>query len=95
MASVEGIRFRNVHTVSYLSHAIGMLLVLTPAAGFALEPLTFLGFDKASQSAAAHEGMEEIFSGRCFHGAMPVAVIEALAAAKSESQSELEYDPDY
>ena len=52
-----------------------MLLAFTTSVGLAAEPLTYYGFDKASHSAAAQAGLEEIFSGRLFHDAAPVAVV--------------------
>jgi mono/diheme cytochrome c family protein len=61
------------------------LLVFTTSVGRAAEPLTYYGFDKASHSATAQEGLEEIFSGRLFHNADPLPVA-------SGSENKLGYD---
>jgi mono/diheme cytochrome c family protein len=55
--------------------------------------LTFYGFDEASHSATAHEGMEEIFSGRCFHSGVPVATARMMLTALAGSKDSLGYDP--
>ena len=57
----------NVRTKRCIGCMAGMLIALTATVGFSAEPLTYYGFDEASHSAAAHEGMQEIFAGRLFH----------------------------
>ena len=59
-----------------------------------MEPLTYYGFDEESHSAAAHEGLQEIFSGRCFHAGVPVATARMMVRALTASQKDLGYDPD-
>jgi hypothetical protein len=59
----------------------------------ASEPLTFYGFDEASHSAAAHEGLQEIFGGRLFHNAVPLATARIMLSAMSGSPKKLGYDP--
>jgi len=54
---------------------IAILLAFTTSVGHAAEPLTYYGFDKASHTAAAQEGLEEIFAGRLFHEATPIAEV--------------------
>jgi len=81
------------HVLDCRLHVAGMLLALMPTSGSTAEPITFFGFDKASYSEAAGEGLDEIFSGRCFHNGFPISVIMAVTAATSESQSKLGYDP--
>jgi hypothetical protein len=74
--------------------AIAILLAFTLKAGFASEPLTYHGFDESSHSAAAQEGLEEIFSGRLFHGGVPVATARMMLGALAGSQKNLGYDLD-
>lgn len=60
------------------------------------ESLTFYGFDKESHSAAAQEGMEEIFSGRCFHGGIPLRAAFAASmtgATPNKPKEDLGYNP--
>ena len=77
------------------SLAIAFLFVVSMSltSAFALEPVTFYGFDEASHSPAAHEGMQEIFSGRCFHSGVPVAAARMMLNTLRGSQDELGYDP--
>lgn len=89
MGSVKEIRSRRSLGVCL---ALAALALVAPAAGFAAEPLTFVGFDKATLSPEAQEGMDEIFSGRCFHNALPVSVAKAFASANADA-TELGYDP--
>lgn len=56
---------------------IALLLACATSIGRAAEPLKYYGFDKASHSATAREGLEEIFSGRLFHHAAPVPIAPA------------------
>jgi mono/diheme cytochrome c family protein len=72
---------------------IALLLALTTSAGRAAEPLTYYGFDKASHSAAAQEGLEEIFAGRLFH-TLPAADVRMLQASLAGSGKGLGYDLD-
>jgi len=94
MALLDQFRLGNLQRVRRISHAMGMLAALLPAAALAGEALTFVGFDEDSHSADAHEGMQEIFSGRCFHNGMPVTALKAMSAARAQSHTDLGYDPD-
>ena len=89
-------RFRKNSTlgVRVIKYAIAIMLALTTTAGFASEPLTYYGFDESSHSAAAREGMEEIFSGRLFHGGVPVATARMMLSALAGLKKNLGYDPD-
>lgn len=73
---------------------IGMLIGLTAQSTRAFEPLSFYGFDEAAHSAEAHDGMEEIFSGRLFHGGIPVATARMMLGAFNASLKKSGYDPD-
>mgnify|MGYP002621837746 FL=1 len=66
---------------------------LSPQRAAAIEPVTFYGFDEASHSPEAHEGMEAIFSGRCFHSATPLATARLMLSALAGSKKKLGYDP--
>ena len=79
--------------LTYLALAFAFILSLSVSSVLALEPLTFYGFDEASQSAASHEGMQEIFSGRCFHSGVPVAAARMMMQSLKGSQEKLGYDP--
>jgi hypothetical protein len=69
-----------------------MLLVLVPAAGFSEEKFEFLGFDEASLSPEAREGLREVFDDRSeFSSGMPLSLVEAMAEA--EAKQDLGYDP--
>jgi len=87
-------RQNNNGTMRCLGCLIGILIGLTANAVFAFEPLSFYGFDEASHSSEAHEGMEEIFSGRLFHGGIPVATARMMYGALASSLKEAGYDPD-
>ena len=76
-----------------LAFAFFVFVSLSVTSAFAFEPVTFYGFDKAAHSAAAHEGMEEIFSGRCFHSGIPVAGARMMLNALRTQQEKLGYDP--
>jgi len=78
--------------IGRISSAIALLLSLSTTRGFASEPLSYLGFDESTQSTAAREGLQEIFSGKCFHNAVPVATMRLLMRAMNGSN--LGYDPD-
>lgn len=77
----------------YLGRALGALLLFVSATAFAGKPFSYTGFDEAAYSAAGREGLREIFSGRMFHAAIPMGMVEALAAADAQIQGELGYDP--
>jgi len=77
----------------FATHAIGSLLALVSAAGSAEEPFSYLGFDEASYSPAGQEGLKEIYSGRMFHSAIPLSLMEAMTATEAEKKGELGYDP--
>lgn len=57
------------------------------------EPLQFIGFDAKSLSPAAADGLEEIFSGRCFHTGIPVKALELLSQVPGQFPESLNYDP--
>lgn len=71
---------------------LACLAMTAPVAG-AAEPLVYLGFEKDALSPAAQAGMEEIFSGRCFHVGAPVRVAMIAAAARALAKTDLGYDP--
>ena len=81
-------------SIGGMRYAIAIVLALTTTAGSASEPLTYYGFDVNDHSAAAHEGMQEIFDGRCFHNGVPVVTARMLLRALASSQKNLGYDPD-
>jgi cytochrome c peroxidase len=72
-----------------------VLMVCGTKGAVGAEPLTFYGFDKQSHSAAAQEGMEEIFSGRCFHAGVPLraAFVASMGLPESKPQEDLGYNP--
>lgn len=74
--------------------AAAALLLANSMLGLASEPLTFYGFDKESYSPKAQEGLEEIFAGRLFHGAVPVAAAKMAFNALAGPKKSLDYDPD-
>ena len=53
----------------------------------------YLGFDESQLSPEARDGLHEIYSGRMFYSAIPLALSQALAAAEAERKDELGYDP--
>jgi mono/diheme cytochrome c family protein len=79
--------------IKLIKYAITTLLALTAIRAHAAEALKFYGFDEASHSAAAEEGLQEIYSGRLFHQAIPVSTARLLFAAMSGSPKSLGYDP--
>ncbi len=94
MMSSDHPHSRGCHTAAFIGLAAGFLIALTTSNGFAFEPLSYYGFDQSSHSAEAHEGMEEIFSGRCFHVGMPAATVRMLLGGLSASNKNAKYDPD-
>lgn len=94
MAYYDRFRTNGTLGVRSMKYAIAILLAFTTTAAFASESLTYYGFDESAHSAAAHQGMEEIFSGRLFHGSMPVATARVLLRALTGSEKNLGYDPD-
>lgn len=85
---------KDCRATSFIGFATGLLIALTTSMGLAFEPLTYYGFDETSHSADAHEGMDEIFSGRCFHVGMPAATVRMLLGGLSASQKDAIYEPD-
>ena len=77
-----------------LNATFSMLFAFFTTAAIAAEPLTYIGFDEASHSAAAHEGMQEIFSGRCFHGGVPIRAAMTMAATAPKAKADLGYNPE-
>jgi hypothetical protein len=85
--------------------AVALLCALITTSGFAEDALfsngsrfsatslEFLGFDEASLSAEARDGLREIYSGRMFYTAMPLSLSKAMEAAEAERMHELDYDP--
>lgn len=73
--------------------AMALLLSLGTRTSLASEPLAYLGFDPATQSAAARDGLEEILAGKCFHNAAPLATARLMMRAMNGAQN-LGYDPD-
>ena len=78
-----------------ISCAVGSLLILTTSIGIASEPVSFLGFDPEAMSEESKAGLEEIFSGRLFNNAMPVAAIEVMGKMRKppKEKVDLGYDP--
>src|SRR5689334_10870527 len=76
-----------------LNEAIAILLTLGVTASFASEPLTYYGFDEASHSAAAQEGLQEIFAGQLFHNAAPLNTARMMMRAMNGTQKTLGVDP--
>ena len=72
---------------------VALLLVLAPTMGIAQESFDFLGFDEASLSTPARDGLREIFSGRMFNMAVPRSLSDAMAAVEAEKKDALGYDP--
>ncbi len=79
----------------FISCAVGSLLILTTSIGNASEPVSFLGFDPEAMSEESKAGLEEIFSGRMFNNAMPVAAIEVMGKMRKppKEKVDLGYDP--
>lgn len=75
------------------SLAIAILFALCAQTGYAFEPLTYYGFDESTHSAPAEEGLQEIFSGRLFHAAIPTPTARLLFGAMAGSPKSLGYDP--
>lgn len=84
----------NVRTKGCIGCVTGMLIAFAATVGFSKEPLAYYGFDEESHSAAAHEGMQEIFAGRLFHAGVPVASARMMVRALTASQKDLGYDPE-
>jgi mono/diheme cytochrome c family protein len=82
-----------MRTEQCLGWIAGLLVALTATQGAAAEPVTFYGFDPQSHSAAAHEGMEEIFSGRLFHMGIPVGSARMMLMVATGSAKDAGYDP--
>jgi mono/diheme cytochrome c family protein len=79
-------------TRSWTLFAVAVLLAgLVAAPSRSEEPLRFIGFDGLSP--AAHDGLKEIFSGRCFHSGIPVKALELLSQAPGQLPESLTYDP--
>lgn len=74
--------------------AAAVLLAAASTVGLASAPLTFHGFDKESYSPKAQEGLEEIFAGRVFHGALPLAAAKMALGAFAGPKGSLGYDPE-
>lgn len=72
---------------------VGMVLALPSATVSAGDAFDFVGFDPAAYSAAGQDGLQEIYSGRLFHSAVPLSMVEAMAAADAEKKDDLGYDP--
>jgi len=92
MASFDQFRIRNTGRVRRMSLGIGILLAVTATTGFASERFRFLGFDEASLSPEAREGLYEVFMGRSeLSSGLPLRLVEAMAEA--EANRDLGYDP--
>lgn len=55
--------------------------------------LEYVGFDEDQLSDRASEGLREIFSGRMFYSAVPLAFSRAMDAAAAAEKDKLGYDP--
>ena len=60
--------------------------------GLASESLSFYGFDPAKMSPASQEGLEAIFSGKCFHNGTPLAQVRMMVKVMSQ-QNKFGYSP--
>ncbi len=76
-----------------LALTIAWLQALTATTAPASEPWTFYGFDEASHSAAAQEGLEEIFAGRLFQTAIPTVAARLALGVFNAAQKDAGYDP--
>lgn len=76
-----------------LHYFVALLLTLTSVAAYASEPLTYLGFDGEAKSAAAQDGMQEIFAGRLFHSGVPAAAARMMLQSQSAFQKQLGLEP--
>ena len=94
MARCDKFRLPSILMRRFTRSSLGLLLACTTTAVLAAEPLEHYGFNQASQSAAAQEGMEEIFAGRLFHEAVPVAAARLLLSAFNASQRDAGFVPD-
>jgi len=74
--------------------AIGLLLAITANHALASELMTHYGFDAASYSPTAREGMEEIFAGKLFYQAIPKAGARLLSGTFAAAQKSAGYVPD-
>jgi hypothetical protein len=73
-------------------HMTVLLLVFLPAMGFAEDKFEFLGFDEATLSPEALEGLREVFGDRSeFSTGMPLGLVNAMA--EEEAKRDLGYDP--
>ncbi len=62
-------------------------------ANFSSQSLEYLGFDEAKLSPEARDGLREIYSGRMFYTAVPLALARAMDAELAKREGELGYDP--
>lgn len=72
--------------------AFALAAGLIPVAAFA-EAFDYLGFDGSKMSPEARDGLNEIYSGRMFYAAIPVALKDAMSAEDAKRIDELGYDP--
>ncbi len=90
--SKSGTLSRLAHICSFGCIA-GIFSVSAPATTYAVDPVTFHGFDESSMSAEAKAGMDEIFSGRMFHNGMPLNAVEPMKKMRPQPKGDLGYDP--
>lgn len=83
----------NARTKRLVGYVMGMIVALTATVGFALEPMTHYGFDKAAYSPEANEGLEDILAGRLFQMAIPAGTARMMLGALAASQKGRDYDP--
>ncbi len=93
MAGNDPRRLSSMFRISGILLASAILLAWIARPGLAAKPLTYLGFDGASYSETAHQGLQEILSGKCFHAGVPVDTARMMLRAVTPSQESLGYDP--
>lgn len=84
------------HRAWYFGLVVALLTATAATTGSGLEPsepVTFYGFDKASHTPEAVEGMQEIFAGRLFHEARPLVQTRMMLSILAGSKESLGYDP--
>ncbi|MBX3411186.1 MAG: hypothetical protein KF708_00605 [Pirellulales bacterium] len=73
---------------------LALLLSLSPSLARGGEPMSHYGFDSANYSPEAQAGLEEIFAGRLFYTAFPVAAARMLTGTFAGAQKAAGFKPD-
>jgi len=87
------VRFVGPPRRKILPGLLSLLVAWTTALCCAAEPLSFYGFDEATYSPTAREGLEEIFAGRLFHASVPSGAVRLLLGAFNPAQKSAGYTP--